>query len=63
VDLCYDIMYSRGKECWKLTNRGRKGFDGGSWCIGSESGVHQPVSKVKNFYLNIKANENYALAA
>ena len=43
-------------------NRGRNGFDGGSWCIDSESGVHQPVSKVK-LLLNIKANEDYALAA
>lgn len=43
-------------------SRERNGFDGGSWCIGSESGVHHPVSKVK-LLLNIKANEEYALAA
>ena len=27
--------------------RGRKGFDGGRWCMGSEPGVHHPVSKVR----------------
>ena len=42
--------------------RGCNGLDGGSWCIGSEPGGHHPVSKVK-LLLNIKANEDYALAA
>ncbi len=41
---------------------GCNGFDGGGWCIGSEPGGHHPVSKVK-LLLNIKANEDYALAA
>lgn len=59
---CYTIIYSREKECCELLKRGRNGFDGGSWRIGSEPGGHQPVSKVK-LLLNIKANEDYALAA
>ena len=42
--------------------RGCNGLDGGSWCMGSEPGGHHPVSKVK-LLLNIKANEDYALAA
>ena len=45
-----------------VPSRGCNGFDGGSWYCVSEPGGHQPVSKVK-LLLNIKANDNYALAA
>ena len=44
--LCYDNKAAEKKNAVQL-QRGRKGFDGGSCCMGSESGVHQPVSKVK----------------
>ena len=53
--ICYYIF------C-KIAYRGCNGLDGGSWCMGSEPGGHHPVSKVK-LLLNIKANEDYALAA
>lgn len=56
----YPIQPTKKKAA--ATQRGRNGFDGGSWRIGSEPGGHQPVSKVK-LLLNIKANEEYALAA
>ena len=53
-------------ECYNTSmhysQRGCNGLDGGSWCMGSEPGGHHPVSKVK-LLLNIKANEDYALAA
>ena len=61
VRVCYDVSTAEKKNAGNCS-RGRKGFDGGSCCIGSEPGVHQPVSKVK-LLLNIKANDNYALAA
>ena len=41
---------------------GRNVLDVVSWGMNSEPGGHQPVSKVK-LLLNIKANEDYALAA
>ena len=50
--LCYNIVYgtcNRAVDCLQSATGGRKGFDGGSWCTGSEPGVHQPVSKVKTF--------------
>ena len=58
--LSLNMIYLVGNEC--CTTWGRKGFDRGRCSIGSESGVHQPVSKVK-LLLNIKANNEYALAA
>ena len=41
---------------------GCNGLDGDRCVMNSEPGGHQPVSKVK-LLLNIKANEEYALAA